>query len=247
MAETSDMKPGQKQGSRILAIIPARAGSKRLPGKNSKLLCSKPLIQWTIEAAKQSTHLTDILVSTDSEEIASIAQKCELAVPFMRPDAYAGDKSTAIDVIEHVVGQLRQEHKHYDYILWLQPTSPLRTSDDIDGAIESLMARNADAVVSVCECEHSPLWSNTLDADQSMESFLEPFVKNNPRSQALPEFFRLNGAIYIARTERLLVEKSFFLERNIFAYKMAKESSVDIDSALDFKLAELLLAERQSK
>ncbi|WP_235838566.1 cytidylyltransferase domain-containing protein [Cognaticolwellia aestuarii] len=244
MAETSDMKPGQKQGSRILAIIPARAGSKRLPGKNSKLLCSKPLIQWTIEAAKQSTHLTDILVSTDSEEIACIAQKCGLAVPFMRPEVYAGDKSTAIDVIEHVVSHLRQERKHYDYILWLQPTSPLRTNDDIDGAVEFLMAKNADAVVSVCECDHSPLWSNTLDAEQSMENFLDPFVKNNPRSQALPEYYRLNGAIYIARTERLLEEKSFFLERNIFAYKMAKESSVDIDSALDFKLAELLLAER---
>lgn len=116
--------------------------------------------------------------------------------------------------------------------------------EDIDGAIETLIAKKADAVISVCECDHSPLWSNTLDANASMEDFLPAFVKNNPRSQALPDYFRLNGAVYIAQTDKLLQEKSFFLDENIFAYKMAKESSIDIDSPLDFKLAGLLLAER---
>lgn len=232
---------------RILAIIPARAGSKRLPGKNSKLLFNKPLIQWTIEAAKQCQYLTDILVSTDSEEIAKIAENCELPVPFMRPAAYAGDKSTAIDVIEHAITYLNSVGKYYDYILWLQPTSPLRTVADIDSAIETLIAKKADAVISVCECDHSPLWSNTLDADASMDNFLPEFVKNNPRSQALPDYFRLNGALYIAQVDKLLQEKSFFLNENVFAYKMAKESSIDIDSPLDFKLAELLLADRCSQ
>ncbi|WP_241238773.1 acylneuraminate cytidylyltransferase family protein [Colwellia sp. Arc7-635] len=230
---------------RILAIIPARAGSKRLPGKNSKILFNKPLIQWTIEAAKQCRYLTDIVISTDSEEIALIAENCGLPVPFMRPEVFAGDKSTAIDVIEHALAHLDSVKKKYDYILWLQPTSPLRTVEDIDGAIETLIAKNADAVISVCECDHSPLWSNTLDANASMEDFLPAFVKNNPRSQALPDYFRLNGAVYIAQTDKLLQEKSFFLDENIFAYKMAKESSIDIDSPLDFKLAGLLLAERR--
>lgn len=232
---------------RILAIIPARAGSKRLPGKNSKSLFHKPLIQWTIEAAKKCPYLTDIVVSTDSDEIAKIAEDCGVPIPFMRPEQYAGDKSTAIDVIEHVVNQLKTAEKSYEYILWLQPTSPLRTVDDINGAIAALMAKNADAVISVCECDHSPLWSNTLDIDGSMDSFLPTFVKNNPRSQALPDYFRLNGAIYIARTDKLLQEKSFFLANNVFAYKMAKESSIDIDSPLDFKLAELLLADRSNR
>lgn len=238
---TSHMK-----GERILAIIPARAGSKRLPGKNSKLLFNKPLIQWTIEAAHQCQYLTDIIVSTDSKEVADIADKCGLTVPFMRPVECAGDKSTAIDVIEHVVSKLNAENRRYDYILWLQPTSPLRTVEDINGAIATLKDKNADAVISICECDHSPLWSNTLDDDANMDNFLPPFVKNNPRSQALPDYFRLNGAIYIANTAKLLQEKSFFLEKNVFAYKMAKESSIDIDSPLDFKLAELLLADRCS-
>jgi CMP-N-acetylneuraminic acid synthetase len=229
---------------RILAIIPARAGSKRLPKKNSKLLFNKPLVEWTIEAAKQSKALTDILISTDCKDIAKIAEECGLPVPFLRPKEYSSDQSTAIDVIEHAISYLKSMKKRYDYIVWLQPTSPLRTAEDIDGAIATLMNKNADAVISVCECDHSPLWSNTINTDASMDNFLSPFVKNNPRSQALPDYFRLNGAVYIARTDKLLQERSFFLDTNVFAYKMSKESSIDIDSHLDFKLAGLLLADR---
>ncbi|SEK49443.1 N-acylneuraminate cytidylyltransferase [Colwellia chukchiensis] len=234
----------QQQSAKILAIIPARAGSKRLPGKNSKLLYNKPLIQWTIEAAQGCVQLTDIVVSTDSVAIANIAADCGLPVPFMRPKVYAGDKSTAIDVIEHAIEFFAAQQKHYDYVLWLQPTSPLRTTEDINAAIATLMAKEADAVISVCPCDHSPLWSNTLDETASMDNFLSPFVKNNPRSQALPDYYRLNGAIYLAKTAQLLQEKSFFLTQNVFAYQMAKESSIDIDSRLDFTLAELLLTER---
>lgn len=234
------------KGARILAIIPARAGSKRLPGKNSKLLFSKPLIEWTIEAAQKCQYLTDIIVSTDSEEIAQIARNCGVPVPFMRPAEFSGDKATAIDVIEHTVSYLQSRKKHYDYIIWLQPTSPLRTEQDINGAVKMILDRQADAVISVCECDHSPLWSNTLDENASMDNFLSSYVRENPRSQALPDYYRLNGAIYIARIENLLQAKSFFLNKNVFAYKMDKESSIDIDNHLDFKLAELLLADSHS-
>ncbi len=230
--------------SRILAIIPARAGSKRLPGKNSKVLFGKPLVQWTIEAAKACDDITDIVVSTDSETIAAIASKCGVPVPFLRPDLISGDKATAIDVVKHTVEYFADKGQTYDYVLWLQPTSPLRTAADIKQAVATLSEKRADAVISVCECDHSPMWSNTLAQDGNMKNFLSTFVKKNPRSQALPTYYRLNGAIYIAKVEPLLAQQTFFLAENVFSYVMSRESSIDIDHHLDFKLAEFLLQEQ---
>jgi len=229
----------------ILAVIPARAGSKRLPGKNSKLLCGKPLVQWTIEAAVQCQSITDIIVSTDSEDIANIADKCGVPVPFLRPEEISGDTATAIDVVEHTVRYLAEQGKSYDYVIWLQPTSPLRSAEDINDAIATMYEKSASGVISVCECDHSPMWSNTLEQDGSMKNFLSNFVKKNPRSQALPTYYRLNGAIYIAQVEQLLKQGTFFLEENLFSYVMDRDSSIDIDHHLDFKLAEFLLSERQ--
>jgi len=232
-------------GDRILAIIPARAGSKRLPGKNSKLLCGKPLVQWTIEAAMQSEDITDVVVSTDSDIIAEIAKQCGAPVPFMRPDDISGDTATAIDVVKHTVNYFVEKGIHYDYIIWLQPTSPLRSVSNINQAIATLKAKSADAVISVCECDHSPMWSNTLEEDGNMQNFLSNFVKKNPRSQALPTYYRLNGAIYISKVAPLLDQGTFFLSDNVYSYIMDRESSVDIDHHLDFKLAEYLLSEHQ--
>lgn len=230
---------------KILAIIPARAGSKRLPGKNSKTLCGKPLVQWTIEAAQQTPQISEIIVSTDSENIADIAKECGVPVPFLRPDSISGDKATAIDVVSHTVEYLKNQGKSFDYIVWLQPTSPLRTKENIQQAIQLLKDKSAAGVISVCECDHSPMWSNTLQPDGNMQNFLSNFVKKNPRSQALPTYYRLNGAIYIANVEDLLKQETFFLEDKLFSYIMKREDSVDIDHHLDFKLAEILLSERQ--
>lgn len=232
---------------KILAIIPARAGSKRLPGKNSKPLYGKPLVQWTIEAAQQCQNIDEIVVSTDSETIAEIAEKCGVPVPFLRPEDISGDTATAIDVVKHTVDYYQQLGRSFDYVLWLQPTSPLRTSENIQAAIDTLLKKSADGVISVCECDHSPMWSNTLDRDGSMKNFLSNFVKKNPRSQALPTYYRLNGAIYIAKVAPLLTQETFFLEQNLFSYVMDRESSIDIDHHLDFKLAEFLLTERQEE
>ncbi|MDO6426448.1 acylneuraminate cytidylyltransferase family protein [Thalassotalea sp. 1_MG-2023] len=230
---------------KILAIIPARAGSKRLPGKNSKILCGKPLVQWTIEAAQQAPEISDIVVSTDCENIADIAKKSGVPVPFLRPKSISGDKATAIDVVKHAVEFFEDKNKYYDYILWLQPTSPLRTNKNISEAIATLRHKIANGVISVCECDHPPLWSNTLDKDGNMQNFISSFVKKNPRSQALPTYYRLNGAIYIAKIEQLLEQETFFLDSNVYSYVMKREDSVDIDHHLDFKLAEFLLSERQ--
>jgi len=219
-----------------LAIIPARGGSKRLPNKNILELAGKPLIAYTIEAAKKSKYIDDIIVSSDSDNILNIAKDYNIKT-IKRPDYLASNTAKTIDVIKHVIENIIGE---YDYIVLLQPTSPLRNEKHIDEAIELLNAKEADAIVSVCEMDHSPLWSNTLPASLSMEGFLREEVKNK-RSQDLDKYYRINGAIYICKTDKLLKKNTLFLDKNIFAYVMDRKSSIDIDDEIDFKLAEVLM------
>ncbi len=225
--------------NKFLAIIPARGGSKRLPRKNVLDLCGKPLIAYSIEAALNSKYIDKVVVSSDDEEILQISKKFG-AETIKRPDYLASDTSTTFDAIKHTIDSLEK----YEYIVLLQPTSPLRNSKHINESIEFFESKKADAVISVCEMEHSPLWSNTLDDTLSMNDFLKDEVLNK-RSQDLEKYYRLNGAIYICKTELLLKEKSFFLKENIFAYIMDRRSSVDIDEEIDFKMAEFFL--KQSK
>lgn len=221
----------------FLAIIPARGGSKRLPRKNVLDLAGKPLIAWTIEAALKSKYICKVIVTSDDEEILEISMQFG-AETIKRPEELASDTATTFDAIKHTIDNL----KAYDYIVLLQPTSPLRTEYHIDEAIELLFKKQSDAVISVCEMEHSPLWSNTLPEDGSMGQFLREEIKNK-RSQDLEKYYRLNGAIYICKTNKLLDEKSFMLKENIFAYKMDRKSSVDIDEEIDFKFVECLINE----
>ena len=221
---------------KYLAIIPARGGSKRLPNKNILDLNGKPLIAWSIEAAKKNKYINNIVVTSDSEKILDIANKYNIKT-IKRPDFLATDTATTFDTIKHTIDSLQEK---YEYIVLLQPTSPLRNEKHIDEAIELLEKKNADAVISVCETEHSPLWSNTLPEDLNMSNFLRDEIKNK-RSQDLPKFYRLNGAIYICKTDKLLEEKTFLLKNNIYAYIMDRKSSIDIDDEIDFKLAEILI------
>ena len=220
---------------KYLAVIPARGGSKRLPNKNILDLNGKPLIAWSIEAAKKSKKIDDVVVTSDSEKILNIAKQYNVKA-IKRPDFLASDTATTFDAIKHAIETLDDK---YEYIVLLQPTSPLRNEKHIDEAIELLEQKNADAVISVCEMEHSPLWSNTLPENLSMNNFLRDEVKNK-RSQDLDKYYRLNGAIYICKTDRLLKEKTFFIKDKIYAYIMDRKSSVDIDDEIDFKLAEIL-------
>lgn len=226
------------------AIITARGGSKRLPKKNILELAGKPLIAWTIEAAKNCSKIEDVIVTTDSEEIEKVAIEFGARVPFKRPAELSNDTATSFDVVKHCLDYLNEiEDKQVEYLVLLQPTSPLRSSDDIEKAIELLQLKNASAVVSVCPTEHSPLWSNTLDDSLNLDRFLRDEVKNT-RSQDLPTFYRLNGAIYICKVEDFLKEKTFFLSKNNFAYVMSTEDSVDIDTQLDFLVADFLLKQK---
>jgi len=227
---------------RILGIIPARGGSKRLPFKNLMELGGRPLISYTIEAALKSQYIDELVVSTDDPETARIAAAWGTPVPFLRPAALATDEAGSFEVLRHAVEHFANAGSGgFEYVVMLQPTSPLRTNADIDEAVTFLREREADAVISVCECDHSPLWANTLPEDRSMADFLRDEVKNK-RSQDLTVQYRLNGAIYICRTSRMLAEKTLFLKDNIFAFIMPRERSVDIDTMLDLKLCETLLS-----
>jgi CMP-N-acetylneuraminic acid synthetase len=222
----------------FLAIIPARGGSKRLPRKNILNLCGKPLISWSIEAGLKSKYIDKVVVSSDDTEILNISNEFKVQV-IKRPNELASDTSTSFDAVKHAIDNLES----YEYILLLQPTSPLRNQNHIDKAIEILEEKNADAVISVCEMNHNSVWSNTLDDSLSMEGFISDNLLNN-RSQDLKKHYRLNGAIYLCKTDKLLKEKSFFLKKNIFAYVMNSNDSIDIDRKEDFELASLYLSQK---
>jgi CMP-N-acetylneuraminic acid synthetase len=226
---------------KILAIIPARGGSKRLPKKNLMDLAGKPLIAYSIEAAKNSQYIDDVILSSESEEILSVAREYGAQTPFVRPKELAEDTSRSIDVVTHALKTLTQK---YDAVILLQPTSPLRTTEDIDGAIEMFYNKQATSVIGVCEMEHSPLWANTLDESMSMEGFLDDKY-NNARSQDLPVYYRINGAFYMSKTQSVLENETFFVKKNIYAYLMSQEDSVDIDTKLDFIVASAILKERE--
>jgi len=226
---------------KTLAIITARGGSKRLPNKNILDLVRKPLIAWTSDVAKKSKHITKLIVSTDSEKIKQVAEKYNVEVPFIRPDYLASDTATSFDVIKHSIEFFANKNEYFDYIMLLQPTSPLRTDQHIDEAF-SMLTDETKAVVSVCESEHSPLWSNSLPENLSMKNFISEKNKNL-RSQDLPIYYRLNGAIYISEINYFFENKGFFSE-NTKAYIMPQLNSTDIDTQLDFDFCEFLIKKR---
>lgn len=224
---------------KILYFIPARGGSKGLPGKNIRPLHQKPLIAYSIEAALECAHTGLVMVNTDDVQIAETAKLFGAEVPFLRPAELASDTASTLDVLLHTLGFYKRQGLVFDLVVLLQPTSPLRTSADIDAAIELFQNKNAAAVVSVCENEHHPLWSNSLPADGSMNGFLREEVKGKNRQQ-LPPSYRLNGALYIS-TPKSIEENKGFIHDGTYAYIMPAERSVDIDHLIDFQLAELLL------
>jgi CMP-N,N'-diacetyllegionaminic acid synthase len=224
---------------RVLGLIPARGGSKGLPGKNLRVVAGKPLIAWTIEAALAASSLSAVVVSTDDEDIARVAAEFGAEVPFMRPAELAADATLMIDTVLHALDALAAQGRDFERVMVLQPTSPLRVAAYIDDAVELMRASGSDAVVSVTETDHSPLWSNTLPPDGRMGAFLRPEVAGR-RRQDLPAYFRLNGAIYLIRVDTLRRARAFIGDFAV-AYVMPREASIDVDSALDLDMAELLL------
>ncbi len=230
---------------RNLAIIPARSGSKGLKDKNIKLLKGKPLLAYTIEAAKESGVFDEIMVSTDSQQYADIAKQWGANVPFLRSDELSNDTSSSWDVVKEVIEKYKDLETDFDTVALLQPTSPLRTLNDIIEGYKVMEEKTANFVVGVCEMDHSPLWANTLPEDLSMENFIRPEVVKVPR-QNIPTYYRINGALYIVKVDYLMRTPDIYGDRS-FASVMKKENSIDIDDQMDFTIAEVLISERSKK
>ncbi len=226
------------ENKKIMAIIPARGGSKGLPRKNIMLLDGKPLIAYTIIVAKKSHIFDRIIVSTDNNEIAEIAKKYGAEVPFIRPTELATDKADSMDVVIHALKWFKEKGKKFDYIMKLQPTSPLRTVQDLIKSMELIIEKDGDSVISVSECEHHPLWSNKLDPDLKMSNFIDEDIKGKNR-QELPKYYRVNGVIFISKVDTLLNTTDWYGEKS-YAYIMDSKRALDIDSEIDFYLAELM-------
>mgnify|MGYP001345207931 CR=1 FL=1 len=225
------------KGKKILAIVPARGGSKRLPRKNLLPLAGKPMILWSLEAGIKSKYIDKIVVTSDDSDTIKISRKLDIHT-IVRPKKLATDEATTYSAIKHVLENIDDI---FDLIILLQPTSPLRNETHIDKALEFLDQKKADAVISVCEMLHNPLRANTLPEDKSMAGFLKKDRKGK-RSQNLPKFFTVNGGIYICRKENYLAEKTFLINKNIFAFLMDRVSSVDIDEKEDFMIAETFMS-----
>jgi len=224
---------------KVLALIPARGGSKGIPRKNVKPIAGKPLIAWTIEAALRSSSLSDVVVTTDDEEIAEVSRRHGAHTPFMRPGHLAQDHTAGIDPVLHALEELPR----FDAVLLLQPTSPLRTTADIDACVRLACDTAAACVVSVCEPTQHPYWTYRLDTTGRLRPLIDlPAVT---RRQDLPPLYAANGALYFARTEWLQSKRTFITPETL-AFVMPAERSVDLDTPLDWKLAELLLKESQA-
>lgn len=224
---------------KFLAIIPARGGSKGLPGKNIKNLNGKPLIAYSIEAAIEANIFDKIIVSTDSEEIAKVALKYGAEVPFLRPKELATDNANSMDALFHAIEFLKEQGEIYDYIMKLQPTSPLRTKKEILESVELLFEKSAESIISVSECQHYPLWANTLNEEKAMKDFIKEEIKHKNR-QELSKYYEINGLIFLSKISKLMEIKDWYGEKS-FAYVCDSKKAIDIDDMIDFKLAEILL------
>ena len=232
-------------GKSVLAIIPARGGSKGIPRKNIKPLAGKPLIVWTIEEAKKSKYIDRIIVSTDLQEIASISAKYGAEVPFIRPEELADDETPSSDVIVHAIKWLGiNQNQKFDILILLQPTSPLRNATQIDVAFENFISNPSNkCLVSVKEVEESPYWMKIINDDHYLKNFTLK-QDNFTRRQDLPKIYILNGAIYIMRTVDFMSCESFDVD-NTVPLLMDKKTSIDIDTEDDFVLAEISVKKGQ--
>ena len=223
---------------RNLAIIPARSGSKGLKDKNIKMLCGKPLMVYSIDAALKSDMFDKVMVSTDSAEYAKIAVEYGADVPFLRSQEASTDNATTWSMVAEVINKYRELNQEFDSVCVLQPTSPMRDARNIMEAYQVFGEKNALSVVSVCAAEHSPLWMNVLPADDSLKGFLDGNVFAKGGRQNLGTYYRLNGAIYICKVDKKKCFEELLYGEQSFAYKMDRKESIDIDNIEDFELAE---------
>lgn len=235
------------KNKKILAIIPARGGSKGLPGKNIKPLLGKPLIAWTIEHAKKSKHIDKLIVSTDDEKIAEISKKYGAEVPFLRPSSLAKDDSPISNAIIHVINWFEKKGEYFDIIILLEPTSPIRKDDDIDNAIELFIKniKKADSLVSLGEVQlEKPHILRKIE-----KGFVTLFIKKNNKfyqRQQLPKTYFPYGVIYLSKIDAFKKHKTFYQKRTI-PYLIERWQNYEIDDIYDFICNEVILKDRLNK
>lgn len=224
---------------KILAIIPARGGSKGLPGKNIKELHGKPLIGWSIHHAQESKYIDEIFISTDSREIADVAEKCGVKVPSLRPAYLASDTASSMDFIEYTIDLMEEQGKKFDYLILLEPTSPLRDAEDIDKSLEMLIEHpTAKSIVGVCKSEgQHPISLTKINND-----FLIPYIERSKsvRRQDLEELYFFEGTIYATSIEGFRQYRLFY-HKECLAYVVPKWKSFEIDDFIDFTIIEAIM------
>lgn len=232
---------------RSLGVIPARGGSKSVPRKNLRPLLGRPLVAYTIEAAHASKLLTDAVVSTEDEEIAAVCRALGARVPFMRPVELAGDLTPSWPVVQHAVNEMeRITGQPYDIVMLLQPTSPLRTSEDIDACIQMLIDTGADSVVSVVEAPHHPFRMKRVVGDNILINYIDQGFEDMRPRQALPPVYVRSGDIYVS-WRKVVMEQDTVVGRDCRAYFIPPERYADIDSEFDFLWAEYVLKKRMQQ
>jgi CMP-N-acetylneuraminic acid synthetase len=229
---------------RILAVIPARGGSKGLPGKNIRPLLGKPLIAWTIEQAKACSLIDELFVSTDSSEIAKTSEDYGVAVPFLRPAELASDTSSSIDVLLHVLDYLEAQRSFFDYVAMLEPTSPLRDEKDLEISIRQVLkTENVDGIISLGEVHTEHPWIvKRLTEDGRVAPFTSDGKIITQRQQCVPAFFPY-GVIYMLKVNVLRREKTFYT-KNVIPYFIERWQNYEIDDYCDFICVESILRER---
>lgn len=227
---------------KVLGVIPARGGSKGVPGKNIKCLGGKPLLQWTAEAARASRLLTRVVLSTDSEEIAAVGRECGLEVPFIRPSSLSLDTTPTLPVLQHAVRVLETRSDPFDAVCLLQPTSPFRNESDIDSCIALMESAQADSVVSVLAVpyEYNPHWVYFRE-DSGMLRLSTGAIEPIPRRQDLPPAYHREGSVYVTRRDELMERNSLF-GRRVIGYIVDRAENVNIDTASDWVRAERFLS-----
>lgn len=223
----------------VLAIIPARGGSKGVPGKNLRLVNGKSLLAHTIAKAQSSALIDRIVVSSEDEQILAAARLANADVPFVRPIALAADDTPSSDVIMHALKEL----PHYDYVVVLQVTSPLRRVEDIEQCLQLCQQKNAPACVSVTEAKESPYWMFSINEQHALLPLLSKSIPT--QRQACPCTYVLNGAVYAAYADWFM-QKQTFITKETIAYVMPKERSLDIDTEFDFELLDCYLKRHSS-
>lgn len=230
------------EGKTFLAIIPARGGSKGLPGKNIKELCGKPLIAWSIEAGLKSEYIDEVMLTTDSVEIADIAQKYGAKVPFLRPIELASDTATTFEAVKHVIDFYKDNfRREFDYVVLLEPTSPLREPSDINDMIEKIIAHENefDSIVSIGEAHEHPSIMKRIVDKNTIKPYCDSLELTTRRQDNDKAYFPY-GVAYIVKTNTILEEKTFYTKRNTF-FEIKRYQCLEIDDIYDFIMVESVM------